>query len=208
MQSHYLEQAFEHGTIMHCWEHEVTPECVEIGDLYLPTGHIVACDPLTLWQAAPFIQTVQPGHYPVSLSLIKLPDERWKHVALAKVTFKNERPIAWKMALKPGQDVAELGEDEFFGYGVDTGTGAFLDAQTVEPLQSSVKTHFDDMVETLSHTCTEPTKGATIRLDDATGINFAAFSSGFGDGSYPSYWGYDVDGGVVCLVTDFGLLTG
>jgi hypothetical protein len=27
------------------------------------------------------------------------------------------------MALLPGQDVAALGDDDFFGYGVDAGTG-------------------------------------------------------------------------------------
>ena len=207
MQQNHLEQAFENGTILRCWEDEVTAECMEIGELYLPTGHVVACDPLTLWQADPFIQTVQPGHYPVSLSLLQLPDQRWKRVALAKVTFNNKRPIAWEMALKPGQNISELSQDEFYGYGVDTGAGAFLDAQAVRSLQTRINMHFDDLVETLIDARRDPVLGAMISLEDATGINFAAFSAGFGDGSYPSYWGYDVDGNVVCLVTDFGLLS-
>jgi hypothetical protein len=33
-----------------------------------------------------------------------------------------------------------------------------------------------------------------------------AFSSGWGDGSYPSFWGYDADSQPVALVTDFGVL--
>jgi hypothetical protein len=31
-------------------------------------------------------------------------------------------------------------------------------------------------------------------------------SSGWGDGSYPSFWGYDAGGQRVALVTDFGVL--
>ncbi len=33
--------------------------------------------------------------------------------------------------------------------------------------------------------------------------NIITFSSGFGDGSYPSYWGYDEKDEICCLVTDF-----
>lgn len=33
--------------------------------------------------------------------------------------------------------------------------------------------------------------------------SIAMFSSGWGDESYPSFWGYDENGEVACLVTDF-----
>lgn len=35
--------------------------------------------------------------------------------------------------------------------------------------------------------------------------NIIAFSSGLGDGVYPSYFGYDENNEICCLVTDFGL---
>ena len=35
-----------------------------------------------------------------------------------------------------------------------------------------------------------------------------AFTSGYGDGSYGSYWGFDDNDEVVCLVTDFLVLNG
>jgi hypothetical protein len=31
------------------------------------------------------------------------------------------------------------------------------------------------------------------------------FQSGYGDGFYASYWGFDAEGQLVCLVTDFDL---
>jgi hypothetical protein len=33
-----------------------------------------------------------------------------------------------------------------------------------------------------------------------------SFSSGFGDGFYPSYMAFDEDGRMVALVTDFGVV--
>ena len=45
-----------------------------------------------------------------------------------------------------------------------------------------------------------------ISLDEETGANILLFTSGWGDGRYPSYWGYAADGGIVCLLTDFGAL--
>ena len=47
---------------------------------------------------------------------------------------------------------------------------------------------------------------ADFLLDDKTGLNVVFCSSGWGDGSYASYWGFDRDGEVVCLVTDFQVL--
>ena len=48
-------------------------------------------------------------------------DER---VAFARVVFTREVTVSWKMAVTtPIQDVATLGPNEYFGYGVDAGTG-------------------------------------------------------------------------------------
>jgi len=45
-----------------------------------------------------------------------------------------------------------------------------------------------------------------LTLDPDTGGNAIAFSSGYGDGSYASYWGFTADDELACLVTDFGVL--
>jgi hypothetical protein len=58
------------------------------------------------------------------------------------VKFCSESPVPWEMALRPGEDLAELRRNQFFGYGVDAGMGCFVDAQIIErrsdePLQAS-----------------------------------------------------------------------
>ena len=40
-------------------------------------------------------------------------------------------------------------------------------------------------------------------LDDDSGANIAAFETGWGDGLYPCYWGFDAKGNAAWLVTDF-----
>jgi len=44
-------------------------------------------------------------------------------------------------------------------------------------------------------------------VDETTGVNIIAFSSGWGDSCYASYWGYDAAKQRVALMTDFGVLT-
>ncbi|MBL7241699.1 DUF4241 domain-containing protein [Bacillus altitudinis] len=34
-------------------------------------------------------------------------------------------------------------------------------------------------------------------------VDIAIFTTGFGDGMYPSFWGLDGNGKPTCLVTDF-----
>jgi hypothetical protein len=48
---------------------------------------------------------------------------------------------------------------------------------------------------------------ANMVMSRTTGANLVAFSTGWGDGGYPSFWGYDAGNEVACLVSDFGLLT-
>jgi len=47
---------------------------------------------------------------------------------------------------------------------------------------------------------------ASVEVDPTTHANVVAFASGFGDGTYPSYAGFDRDGRVVVVLTDFGIL--
>ena len=52
-----------------------------------------------------------------------------------------------------------------------------------------------------------PTWGwANTRISPTSNLNVVSFSSGWGDGGYPSYFGYDKHENPVALVTDFGLL--
>jgi hypothetical protein len=46
---------------------------------------------------------------------------------------------------------------------------------------------------------------ANIVVNHESGANVIIFSSGWGDGGYASFWGFDQSGNISSLVTDFAL---
>ena len=105
--------------------------------------------------------------------------------------------------MREGEDPHSLQPGEVFGYGVDAGTGCFVDAPAAESLEDS-EIH-DRLTADIERTYRHTWSWANVRvLDD--GANVVAFSSGGGDGFYTSWWGLDATGEPLCLVTDFGLL--
>lgn len=125
-------------------------------------------------------------------------------MACAMVRFLPDPAVSWEMAVLPNQNLADLPVGKFYGYGVDAGMGCFLDARTVESLSE------DDKESLHSRLIDEMNRNAgqwgELILDPETQVNLLGFSSGLGDGAYPSYWGLDAAGRLCCLVTDFGLL--
>jgi hypothetical protein len=177
-----------------------------LGDLVLPTGRIVACDPFVMMDDPPYTGGVPPGRYPVLLNVAAFNDDQ--RVAYAILRLSDAPPVRWEMALAPGQDAATLGANEIFGYGVDSGTGCFIDAAAVKLLDDHATPENDynqDLIDLMEKTYVHTWSWMDHVLDSGTGANVIAFSSGWGDGAYPSYWGLDEAGAPVCLVTDFGL---
>ena len=179
-------------------------------ELLLPSGRIVACDPFTglgPYGGDPFTVGVPPGRYPVTVSVVELTtpgepaaEQPHQRVAAARLTISDEPVADWEQAVVPEQDLGSLGEDEFYGYGVDAGTGCFVDAAAVEPLGE-----FESATGTLlaAFEAADWTVGVVALADPASGHNLVAFSSGWGDGSYPTWIGRTRTGEVACLVTEF-----
>lgn len=208
------------GTVM------VTPPV----ELSLPSGRIVACDPFTglgAYGGDPFTVSVPPGRYPVTASLIEIttpddldpesepefepepepepgraaePERPHRRVAAARLAIRDEPVVVWEQAVVPEQDLGALGADEFYGYGVDAGTGCFVDAEAVEPLGD-----FESDTETLmaAFEAMEWSAGVVALTAPDSGHNLVAFSSGWGDGVYPTWIGRTATGEVACLVTEF-----
>jgi Protein of unknown function (DUF4241) len=200
-----LEAALAGGRVPVFPDRVTRVESYELGVLAVPTGRLVACDPFTGGRSA-FSQQSPKGHFPVHLLIAHYegPDER---IAAATLRFSTGIPDQWEMAVSPGQDPSTLGPDEFFGYGVDSGTGSFMDSEAADRLDvrmSQVESYADTIIERMETTYKHTRSWALIDLDDDGGLEVALFSSGLGDGMYASYWGWS-KGELVCLVTDFGL---
>lgn len=159
----------------------------EIGQLNLPTGEIIACDPLVTRPGWPSLaRKVRPGSYSVSLY------EAHGRVALAALRFAPGKPAKWEIAIVPGQDPVTLNADEIFGYPVDAGLGSFMD-QTAMVLMDAErdklgpeKNYYDDVLAAEF----APHGDRFVMHQPAEGnlVNIAMFWSGWGDGFYASYW--------------------
>ena len=184
----------EHGGIL--------PVAVrEVGRLVVTSGRIIVCDPSYGSGRTPLERTISPGKYPVVLSSA---DGR---ICCAMLRLRKRKVVRWEMAVWPGQSTADLEGDDYYGYGVDAGTAAFLDADQdarLDQLYEDDRGLFDHRARTRD----DPFAGewAERVFDEQSGGNLLAFTSGYGDGRYASYWGLDSKGEPVCLVTDFNML--
>lgn len=182
-----------------------------LGNLYIPDGHIIALDPLLMMGAEQgFAQTVAPGHYPVSVYWVE--DKVWgKRNAFAKIKFSDGEVKSWHMAVNDGQDINKLKHGEFYGYGVGAGMGAFLSPEAFAAMNASMdkaqkeipnySNYYDDVLAK-DLEITDPSRLLYAPPTDPE-KNVAMFASGFGDGTYPSYFGLDATGRPVALVTTF-----
>ncbi len=183
-------------------EHKQSIEVQELGMLNLPTGKIIANDPLTAYQDSPFKDSVLAGVYPVYIYIHNIDND--KRVGFAEIRFSKNMPIKFEVALAEGEtddDLKELGEDEFLGYGVDSGTGGFMDEATYKMLEA-LEDGFESLDDELEDSYVDTYSTANVAFPN-TDNNIVAFSSGFGDGAYPTFWGFDEAGQRCCLITDF-----
>lgn len=182
-------------------------KCHKLGELVTPTGKIVACDPFVSPETSAFTVQLSPGRYPVVLSVADF-GGRDQRVAYAAVRIRDGQPHHWEMALLPGQDVGTLEPDHIFCYGVDSGTGCFMDpraSQTLTERMNDDDDYSQTVIEEMEKTYVHTWSWVNLEMDTNTNANLIAFSSGLGDGCYPSYFGFDEKGNPMILVTDFGV---
>ncbi len=205
-------------------DEEAVVEVCNAGRLHLATGRLVACDPFSASSlaedTAAFTVTMPPGRYPVTLSRARVDKPTDPEipaglslVAAARLTIRDEPVTRWELALRPGQDLAGLepgGFWGFYGFGVDSGAGAFLDLSALAELSrlgepgprmwqprglDEVKSALlaDQMVD--------------LVVDRAAELNVVIFLCAMGDGGYPVWIGHTAAGELACFVAYLELLS-
>jgi hypothetical protein len=200
----FLEDSFTKGFSI---VEEGTPylfQCQNIGSINVRTGKIVACDPLNTEAVDAFVNQFPLGNFPVELAIADIEtDER---IAFARIKFSEAKPVRWEFALLEGQRMEDLQEGEIFGYPVDSGLGCFMDLSALEVYEAYARKNkkyheeiFDQMDEAYKDT-------RTWYLWKSKEETIAMFTTGYGDDVYQSYVGFDREGAICRLVTDFNLL--
>ncbi|MEH1166401.1 DUF4241 domain-containing protein [Micromonospora sp. CPCC 205539] len=176
-----------------------------VGDVVLPTGRVVGCDPLVTPEAEPFTVTVPSGRYPARawVAVVLREDaEVDRRVAALEMVVLDAPTVRWELAVAGDQDAATLGEDDYFGYGVDAGAGTLADPTALTILESWDYEQVEQVF--IGEMPSTPVPGLiTAVLDEATGANVVTVSTGWGDGCYGTWIGRTADGQVTSFVTDF-----
>lgn len=179
---------------------------VDIGLLGLPTGHVVAADIFTmLARREPFIRVVPPGEYPITLTIATDRDSS-RRLAFARITFRPTDVAWWDIATSLDTRNRQLPVDNYEGYGVDSGIGAFLDASTARfLLMNSQYTEYPACLSAMNQNQATLGLAQFLSLPAPFERTIAIFASGLGSGVFDSYWGMGKDDKPVCLLTDFNL---
>ena len=195
-------------------------DVLDIGAVHFPTGTIFACDPLVeLEDTPPFIQTIPAGTYPVKICVV--PSERYgDRYACVKVEVSGEKPVRYELGMTGQEDLdEEPGEGDYFGFGVDAGMGCVADIQT----QAAFKIYWakrleedpdiDPYNDLFCELLEENAKARPKYQGDYgdwlnwtvpdTDCNLPIFASGWGDGYYPVYFGYDAKGKICAVYLRF-----
>lgn len=195
----------------------VTISTHHIGDLVLPTGKLLAWDLFMIPdERYVFKKRLNPGRYPVVISVADFNPPERSRIACARLHLSPGKTVRWKVAAINNPD--HESSEEIDNYGVDSGTGSFMDAEVAQVLAPLVREkqngsdkfeEFCDKVvgelETHSLGPLGSAGWANVRISDSSEANVVTFSSGWGDGGYASFWGYDGSGKLTDLVTDFAL---
>ncbi|HYE45702.1 MAG TPA: DUF4241 domain-containing protein [Caulobacter sp.] len=207
-----LTGAFEPGFVGEAGEDRYPLWTVRLGHLDLPSGRLVAADPFIVRDDdQPFDIAIEPGRYPVDLAVADAGGSGMR-VALARLLLSDRPPARWAIAVLPGQDPATLRGPDIYGYGVDTGTGSFMDAGAAAWLAGQSWEVLESITEDWQ--ARGEARGPEIGLphgfalvEQAGGGGMVMFSSGWGDGYYATWVGYDEAGDPAAVVTDFAVIT-
>jgi hypothetical protein len=194
---------------------------IHIGDVNLPTGKIIVADPFFSLEQRPFSRTVEADKYPVYIYMTEI-DTLHHRVAYAKIKFRPEDASKWVLALTDdltNDELTDLGEDEFYGFPVESGLACFLDEETntrfvakMDELQEKnpESNYYDDVLSDefreysgKNNFSRELGDWNDHRPDAGSDNNVIMFASGWGDGYYPAYWGLNENGDTIELVIDF-----
>lgn len=186
-------------------------ESFNAGEMHLPTGRLVACDPLISKDMPAFEVSFPAGEFPVLVH-----KERESNcIAYVEIVFSDSEITDWKMAVRKGENIAELKDGEIFGYPVESGMGCFMDAEAQDSLNHLENrlfhrkgADFMGIYEEFFHDHFFDENGAIdqyafLKPDEEKPDSIFAFETGYGEGFYASYIGFSGSGVPAKIVAEF-----
>ncbi len=191
-----------------------------VGEINCPTGRIIVSDPLAYLSAnrlCPLLEIQIPiGMYPVEVSICRS-NEIGIRMCTARLRIRNTEAVVYKLAKPTKESAAFIGkEGELSGFPVDAGMISICDEQVAKEYQSFIDNwykshpdgnHYDDYFAAFFKESEnkfpqfQRKGGDFIEWENPESKNkFVMIASGFGDGYYQSYWGYDYNNDLCELI--------
>jgi len=193
-------------------------DVLDLGPVSVPTGAILVRDPLVYLQRGeqPYFLKVPTGEFQAEAAVL-LPDlEDCARYAAVRVRFTPETALRYEEALIGDENLSELGEDMIYGFIVDAGMGCICDAAALDaycgfaeewerahPENTLYDGYFADLFRGSYEAAPE------YQCEDGDWLNWTVpgtdyhipmFQSGYGDGVYPVYFGFDAEEHICQLV--------
>jgi hypothetical protein len=200
MNSESLSLAFTEDAPVRYRGAEALLRTISVGVLLLPSGRLIACDPIAPVGEPPFAVRLQPGRYSVTLHAVEQDNHQSSAFALVRISGKPT--VRWEPATREGSDTEST-------YSVDSGTGCFMDpvaAAVLDRKMSKNEFFYERIINEMADSNPPGWRWTNLMISRKNPANLIAFTTGAGDGTYPSYWGRAEDGTITCLLNDFLLL--
>ncbi len=188
---------------------EIELERRRIADLILPTGRLVACDPLTYPESDPFELEVPRGVHPVHAIIAHLRDQR--EVAYISVEFESASANRWQVAHVDGEEQPSWREARSIGFPVESGVAALMDESTATRILDALLTEDgeEEFSRTVHRGLSRARRGGGFGAGEVSlGADFEGNAVVFevDDGVYTTYLGSTPGGTTTRFVVDLGVL--
>ena len=193
---------------------------LNMGEVNFPTGNIMVLDPLVYLtkNSKPFFTKVPIGVFPLTIAVVEIEQDHYRYAAV-KVGFNDNKVKYFIEALYGNENFEDFEEGNFFGFNVDAGLGTIVDVTTKDAYcafadkwekENTDKNIYDDLLA--EEFAKSYKKNPKYQRKDGDWINYKIpktdltipmFQSGFGDGTYPVYFGYDKDNDICQAIIEF-----
>jgi hypothetical protein len=193
---------------------------LNMGNINFPTGNIMVLDPLVYLtrDEKPYFIKVPKGIFSLAAAVVEVEQDHYRYAAV-KVSFNENKVDYFIEALHGNENIDDFEEGNFFGFNVDAGLGTIIDEKTRDTYcvfiekwekENHDRNTYDNLFAKEFKKNYE--KNPKYQRKDGDWINYKIpetelnvpmFQSGFGDGVYPVYFGYDKNNNICQVVIEF-----
>ena len=185
---------------------------LDMGEVNFPTGEILVRDPL-VWlhrDEKPYLQSVPVGKFRIKTLVAKIEEDHYRYV-MSRVKFTEEEPVVYYEALKGDENLDFLEEESIFGFSVDAGLATIVDVETKNAYCDFEDSWYEenpnkDIFEknAVENPLYQREGGDWINFRiPNTNLSIPMIQTGFGDGVYPVYFGYDKNKNLCDIVIEY-----